>query len=171
MTTTRTMDWTPRERLLAGLCVISLGFSIAAYFDFGGSAGAAPRGSDGPITSADIPKGAIRGSDIAGGTITSGDVRNGSLRAHDLNLYLSEVVGGPRSVPVGATDHAYIHCRRAGDRAISGGFEPRGPGGGTVAGGSYPVRAGTPLLDQWHFYMRNLAQVPSSYTAWITCLD
>lgn len=129
MTATRTMGWTPRERLLAGLCVISLGFSIAAYFDFGGSAGAAPRGSDGPITSEDIPKGTIRGSDIAGGTITSADVRNRSLKARDLGLYHRAVPGGTSVPGAGLNPDASAHVScDAGDKAISGGYTNGNPG-------------------------------------------
>ena len=125
MTTTRTMDWTPRERLLTGLCVISLGFSIAAYFDFGGSAGAAPRGDD-PITSADIPRGTIRGSDIARETITSADVRNGSLRARDLDIYLAFGTSAFISAATGFTNTSQVDCLR-GSQVVSGAYTISNP--------------------------------------------
>ena len=121
--------WTPRERALLMLCVASLGISIAGYVDFGGSAGAAPRGGGGPITSEDIPKGTIVGSDIAGGTITSADVRNGTLQARDLGLYQQTILGGV-SVPGGAgvdpDRSAHVSCR-TGDRPISGGYSNGNP--------------------------------------------
>jgi hypothetical protein len=152
-----TAGWTPRERALLALCVAALGVSIAAYMDLGGSAGAAP----GTGVGTSVSSGEIRNN-----TIRSQDIANGRVGARDMNLYLDEGFGSPATLGPNNFHHRFITCRDPGDRVLSGGYD-----GSTnlIPNGSYPIRAGTPTLDQWHFDFQT-GNSPATVNWYIICL-
>jgi hypothetical protein len=120
---TSSASWTPRERALLVLCLVTLGVAIAGNFDFGGTAGGAPgRGSGvgSSVTSGEIVNGTIRGRDI-GPTITSADIVNGSIRASDLGIYQSGSSFEDLPADPGSVADVFATCD-PGDVAISGGF-------------------------------------------------
>ena len=153
-----TAGWTPRERALLALCVAALGMSIAAYLDLGGSAGAAP----GPGVGSSVSSGEIRNN-----TIRSQDIANGRVGARDMSLYLDEGFGSPATVGPNTSSHRFITCRDPGDRVISGGYDGSL---NLIPTGSYPIRAGTPTLDQWHFDFRNTGNAGEVVNWYIICL-
>jgi hypothetical protein len=149
------IGWTTRDRALLALCLIATGFSLAAYLDLGGNAGAAPGGPGARITS----------SDIARGTIRSSDVGDGRLRARDLGIYTVagptarvEGIPGPfNEAPAGA------RCNRR-DRVLSGGhFNP---------GHDLHVKISHPDTDShgWTIWVFNASQNPVDFRAYAICM-
>jgi hypothetical protein len=166
---TSSASWTPRERALLVLCLVTLGVAIAGNFDFGGSAGGAPGRGDGlgnSITSNEIRNGTIRGRDL-GATITSADIVNGSIRASDLGIYQSSPAFADVPTDPGAFGEVFATCD-PGDVAISGGFvtDPRRVG--LIRSENFYLPRG----PSWYVTGTRVGQGgPASITAEAVCLN
>ena len=161
-----TTGWSPRERALLALCVVSLGISIAAYANLGGSAGAAPNfGSFG--TSIDT-------GEIRNNTIRPRDVRR--VNASDLGLYVrTGPLASVAAVP-GREEASYGVCDPE-DVAISGGLF--GSTGNLDVAQSRPELieidpVGTGELgigSAWQFVMRSDGQHAGTFRGLAICMN
>ncbi len=157
-----TAGWSPRERALLALCVVSLGISAAGYANLGGSAGAAPNfGSFGR---------SIDTGEIHNNTIRPRDIRR--VNASDLGLYVR--TGPIASVGPGREEASYGVCDPE-DVAISGGLF-----GST---GALELAQSRPQLDEafpsgevsigaaWQLVMRSDGQHTGTFRGLAVCMN
>jgi hypothetical protein len=145
---------------LLGLCLLSLGFSVAAYVDLGGSAGARP------------------GDPGLGARIDSSEIRNNTIRSRDVraigvrDLGFTARFGPTVTVPAGnlVSVSATADCP-PGDTAIGRGYQAT-DGAQLVLEDDAPTsRTGGAGLNRWHLSFFNLGNASASVLPSVTCMN